>query len=155
MNIDLNHCDVEQHGLRCLRPTISPLLSCNQLALIGLQLRITSSTKNGRTYSAVGIRISVNNISMKAAACSPGISRSRRHGAQFRTNLLPEEFSQLFAQPVDRETLSGSEEELHDRVGGDLPPPYLPLVGPLIRSTRPLGLLLVFYLKTVVETCTS
>jgi hypothetical protein len=27
-----------------------------------------------------------------------------RHGAQFRSNLLPEEFPQLFAQPVYGET---------------------------------------------------
>ena len=44
--------------------------------------------------------------------------------AQFRANLLPEEFPQLFAQPVYRETLSGREEELNDRLGGDLPHPF-------------------------------
>ena len=47
----------------------------------------------------------------------------RRHGAQFRANLLAEEFPQFFAQPVDCETLSRGEEELHDRLGGDLPHP--------------------------------
>src|SRR6478672_4076202 len=31
--------------------------------------------------------------------------------------------SRLFAQPVYREILSGREEELHDRLGGDLPHP--------------------------------
>ena len=33
-----------------------------------------------------------------------------RHGAQIGANLLPEEFPQLFAQPVYRETLSRREE---------------------------------------------
>ena len=47
----------------------------------------------------------------------------RRHGAQFRANLLPEKFSQLFAQSVHREAFSRGEEELHDRLGGDLPHP--------------------------------
>ena len=39
-------------------------------------------------------------------------------------SLLPEEFPQFFAQPVYRETLSRREEELHDRLGGDLPHPF-------------------------------
>ena len=39
------------------------------------------------------------------------------------SNLLPEEFPQLFAQPVYCETLSGGEEELNDRLGGDLAHP--------------------------------
>ena len=43
--------------------------------------------------------------------------------AQFRADLLAEEFSELFAQSVDREALSRGEEELHDRFGGDLPYP--------------------------------
>src|SRR4029077_21051070 len=47
----------------------------------------------------------------------------RRHGAQFRANLLPEKFSQLFAQSVHREAFSRGEEELHGRLGGDLPHP--------------------------------
>jgi hypothetical protein len=42
----------------------------------------------------------------------------------FRTDLLPEEFPELFAQPVHRETLACREEELHDRFGGDLPHPF-------------------------------
>ena len=33
-------------------------------------------------------------------------------------------FPEFFAQPVDRETLSCREEELHDRLGGDLPHPF-------------------------------
>jgi hypothetical protein len=33
---------------------------------------------------------------------------------------VPEKFPQLFAQPVYRETLSRREEELNDRLGGDL-----------------------------------
>src|SRR4029077_174961 len=49
-----------------------------------------------------------------------------RHGTQFRANLLPEEFPQFFAQPVDGETLSRGEEKLHDRFGGDLPHPFSP-----------------------------
>jgi len=33
-------------------------------------------------------------------------------------------FPQLFAQPVYRETLSRREEQLNDRLGGDLPHPF-------------------------------
>ena len=36
-------------------------------------------------------------------------------------DLLPEKFSQLLAQSVHREAFSRGEEELHDRLGGDLP----------------------------------
>jgi hypothetical protein len=42
---------------------------------------------------------------------------------QFRHHLLTEEFPKLFAQPVYSETLSRREEELNDRLGGDLPHP--------------------------------
>ena len=45
----------------------------------------------------------------------------RRPGAQFRANLLPEKSPQLFTQPVYRETFSGREGKLHDRLGGELP----------------------------------
>ena len=37
-------------------------------------------------------------------------------------------FPELFAQSVHRETLSRREEELHDRLGGDLPHPFSLLV---------------------------
>ena len=33
-------------------------------------------------------------------------------------------FPEFLAQSVDRETLSCREEELHDRLGGDLPHPF-------------------------------
>ena len=55
----------------------------------------------------------INSTLLSAAAC-----------AQFRANLLTIKFSKLFAQPVYRETLSGGEKELHDRLGGDLPHPF-------------------------------
>jgi hypothetical protein len=45
----------------------------------------------------------------------------RRHGPHFCADLLPEKFPELFAQSVHREALAGREEELHDRLGCDLP----------------------------------
>jgi hypothetical protein len=63
------------------------------------------------------------------SSTASGVARELSHCesfaciAKFRANLLPEKFAQLFAQPVYRESLSGREEELHDRLGGDLPHP--------------------------------
>src|SRR4029077_6067590 len=45
----------------------------------------------------------------------------RRHDAQFRANLLPEKFSQLFAQSVHREAFFRGEEELHDALAAISP----------------------------------
>jgi hypothetical protein len=48
----------------------------------------------------------------------------RRDGSRFGADLMPEKLAQLLAQSVHRETLSRREEELHDRLGGDLPHPF-------------------------------